>query len=327
MHSAESIHSLDLKVVDHANDVLGPIFSQPWWLDAVAPGAWGEVKVEKDGQCVARMPFVTMKKGRCVHLGMPQLTQTLGPSLRYSSIKYAHRLSEEKELLNHLIDQLPSFHTFDQNFHHSITNWLPFYWQGFSQTTRYSYIIPHLDALGDTWEDMRPNIRREIRKAEKQLVVRDDRGVDAFLDLNELVFRRQGRELPYSRDLVARIDDSCGARQCRRIFFAEDAKGQRHAALYLIWNCQTAYYLMGGSDPELRHSGANSLLMWEAIKFASTVTNIFDFEGSMLEPVERFFRAFGARQIPYFRVTKLNSPALTPTGRVRAALRILRGRK
>jgi hypothetical protein len=43
--------------------------------------------------------------------------------------------------------------------------------------------------------------------------------------------------------------------------------------------------------------------MWEAIKFASTVTKRFDFEGSMIEPVERFFRAFGAKQTPYFALT------------------------
>jgi hypothetical protein len=43
--------------------------------------------------------------------------------------------------------------------------------------------------------------------------------------------------------------------------------------------------------------------MWEAIKFASTVTESFDFEGSMIEPVERFFRAFGARQTSYHTVS------------------------
>jgi hypothetical protein len=49
--------------------------------------------------------------------------------------------------------------------------------------------------------------------------------------------------------------------------------------------------------------------MWEAVQFAATVTRKFDFEGSMMEPVERFFRAFGARQFPYFHVTK-SSPRM-----------------
>jgi hypothetical protein len=80
-----------------------------------------------------------------------------------------------------------------------------------------------------------------------------------------------------------------------------------HAGIYVVWDEQSAYYLMGGGDPELRSSGATSLCMWEAIKFVSTKTKSFDFEGSMIERVERFFRAFGAIQTPYFSITKTDS--------------------
>jgi hypothetical protein len=34
------------------------------------------------------------------------------------------------------------------------------------------------------------------------------------------------------------------------------------------------------------------------------VSRVFDFEGSMLEPIEHFVRAFGGRQTPYFSVSK-----------------------
>jgi hypothetical protein len=64
---------------------------------------------------------------------------------------------------------------------------------------------------------------------------------------------------------------------------------------------------MGGGDPHLRTSGAGSLVLWEAIKFAATVSEQFDFEGSMIEPVERFFRAFGGTPTPYFSIQKLSS--------------------
>ena len=64
---------------------------------------------------------------------------------------------------------------------------------------------------------------------------------------------------------------------------------------------------MGGGDPEFRNSGATSLLMWNAIQFASTVSQIFDFEGSMIESVERFFRGFGAVQTPYFSISHIRS--------------------
>src|SRR5260370_7073664 len=89
------------------------------------------------------------------------------------------------------------------------------------------------------------------------------------------------------------------------MFFAEGPEGRIHAAVYIIWDDRSAYYLMGAADPELRNSGATSLLLWEAIQFAATVTRSFDFEGSMIESIERFFRAFGAKQKPYFHISRM----------------------
>ncbi len=42
---------------------------------------------------------------------------------------------------------------------------------------------------------------------------------------------------------------------------------------------------------------------------ARQVTDTFDFEGSMLQPLERFFRAFGARQTPYLSVSRTSRVA------------------
>lgn len=304
-----------------AESVPGAIFSQRWWLDAVAPGSWDEVVVQRDGELVARLPYVVRKRVGLTYLAMPPLTQTLGPWIRPHSGKYATRLSEEFSLMTQLADALPRFDHFAQNFHHSITNWLPFYWQGFSQTTRYTYVIESLDDPDAIWSGFKKNIRTDVRKAEKQVAVRDDLGLDTFLDLNAKVFERQGIERRYSPELVERIDAVCGKRDCRRILFAEDAQGRLHAAAYLIWDDEAAYYLMGGSDPDLRASGATSFLMWEAIKFAATVTRSFDFEGSMLRSVERFFRAFGATQKGYFHVTKVNHPLLKLARGLRSLVR------
>jgi lipid II:glycine glycyltransferase (peptidoglycan interpeptide bridge formation enzyme) len=215
-------------------------------------------------------------------------------------------LSQEKELMTSLIEQLPPCDYFHQRFHYSISNWLPFYWRGFEQTTRYTYVIESLDDLDRVWEQFQSNIRREIRKARKQVAARTDLDVERFLDINTLTFQRQGLDVPYSRNLVRRLDAACAERRARRIFFAEDARGRIHAALYVVWDENSAYYLMSGGDPDLRTSGATSLLVWEAIQFAATVTKSFDFEGSVIEPVERFFRAFGGTQRAYFRVTRFS---------------------
>ena len=282
------------------------LFEQPWWLDAVAPGAWGAVEVSRDGRVVARLPYVTEKRLGLRGLNMPPLTQTLGPWLASSQAKQTGQLARQKELMTALIAGLPPHDFFHQRFHYSISNWLPFYWSGFEETIRYTYVIEHLDDLDLVWAEFRSNTRREIRKAQKRVAVRTDLDVERFLDINTLSFKRQGLELPYSRELVRRLDAACVERQARRMFFAEDGQGRLHAALYIVWNEDSAYYLISGIESDLRNSGAMSLLVWEALQFAATDTEKFDFEGSVVEPVERFFRGFGGTLRPYFRITRFS---------------------
>ena len=286
------------------------LFVQDWWLDAVAPGAWSVATVEENGRIIARMPYVIRHRRGLTLLDMPLLTPHLGPWLAPLPGKYATRLAREHQLLDALIQQLPPFAYFSQRFHPRVTNWLPFYWRDFQQTTYYTYILPDLSDLDVVWEEFRPNIKRAIRKAQKQVQVRDDLGLETFWQLNQLTFQRQGLKPVYDLDFLRRIDAASAQRGQRRILFAQDAQARVHAALYLVWDEHAAYYLMGGNDPDLQNSGAPSLLMWAAIQFAATVSRRFDFEGSMLPGVERFFRSFGARQTPYFRVTKVNSLAL-----------------
>lgn len=282
------------------------LFQEPWWLNAVAPGEWDEVVVKHAGQVAARLPFVRRRRLGSTWLLQPKLTKWLGPWLRPSTAKLTNRIAEEKELMQELIDALPQFDLFRQSFAPEVTYWLPFYWRGFSQTTLYTYRLSDLTNRASLWAALRENIRREIRKAEKIVTVRSDLDIDCFARVWALTFARQGARLPVSIDLLRRLDLACAQRNCRRMFFAEDAHGRIHSVAFLVWNENCAYYLLGGSDPSLRNSGAGSLVMWEALAFASTVSRQFDFEGSMIESVERFFRAFGGRPVSFFSLSKLS---------------------
>lgn len=302
-----------------------PLFCRPWWLDAVAgENNWDVVLVEKDGMLQACMPFIMKRRYGFRYIGQPILTQHLGPWIRPLQAKYATELARQKDLYGALISQLPKYDHFLQNWPCVRDNWLPFFWQGFQQTTRYTYVLRDLSDEELIWNEFQPNIRTDIRKASSRfnVKVRTDLGVEEFYELNRLVFERQAISVPYSLAQLQRIDLACVERNSRRIFIAEDSDGRRHAAVYLVWDENSAYYLMGGGDPELRNSGATSLCMWEAIRFAATVTKRFDFEGSMIESVERFFRGFGAVQVPYFSISKTPSRVL----RIALFLKDLKGR-
>ena len=105
-----------------------------------------------------------------------------------------------------------------------------------------------------------------------------------------------------------------------------DRKGRIHAAVWLVWDNGTAYFLMTGSDPEFRRGGALKLVIWEAVRFARTIAKRFDFEGSMIRPIENAFRDFGARQTPYFVISR-SGTARPPSLRqiVRTTAKSLRG--
>jgi hypothetical protein len=295
------------------DDRTNAIFQQPWWLDAVAPGAWSEATVERDGRVVARLPYVVRDRRPLRVLTMPPLTATLGPWVERSKGRPARALGREMQLLGALEAALPRADVFTQQFSPTILNALPFHWAGYRIEVRYTYRLEGLRSEEDLWNGLRGNIRGDIRKARKQLAVRDDLGLEAFHAVWAKTFARQGMRPPAALADLERIDAACAARDARAMLFAADDADRVHAVAYAVWDHQAAYYLLGGGDPALRNSGATSLLVWELIMRARQVTDVFDFEGSMIEPLERFFRAFGGRQTPYlhvFRATRRGRAAL-----------------
>jgi len=107
--------------------------------------------------------------------------------------------------------------------------------------------------------------------------------------------------------LFKKIHDSAYENNSGRTIAAYDKDGNLHCALFVIWDEMSAYDLISTIDPKYRNIGAASLLIKEIIAYVSTFVNKFDFEGSMIEPVERSFRQFGAVQTPYFSISKTNS--------------------
>ncbi|MDO9384674.1 MAG: GNAT family N-acetyltransferase [Hyphomicrobiaceae bacterium] len=300
-----------------------PLFQQAWWLDATCGvEGWNVALSLRDGRIVGALPFADTRRFGLRVLTQPALTQFLGPWIAPTTAKTAERLGREKDILEELIAQLPPYAHYSQAWNTSMTNWLAFHWAGFNQTTRYTYVIDNLCDEATVWSRFQSKVRGDVRKAGLRFSVRlrAEPTLDAFVAVNNKTFERQGICVPYSRGYLARLDEVCASRGQRKIFLAEDADGRVHAGAYIVWDSDRAYYLAGGGDPDLRNSGATSYCLWEAIRFAATVSRTFDFEGSMMEPVERFFRGFGAEQVPYFHLTRTPSPLL----RVRAALLSLR---
>lgn len=285
-----------------------PIFSKDWWLDAVCgEDNWDVALIENNEEIVASLPYYIKRKFGMKAITMPKLTQNTGIRIRYpKEQKQEHRLAYEKELIYKLVDKLPKTSIFRQNFHYNFTNWQPLCWKGFKQTTCYTYVIDDLSNLELVFEGFSKTAKKNIRKAEEIVQVYSDDSIEAFCAMNKKVFEKQKIRYPHSIEFLKRLDHACWQNNSRKIFYAKDENGRVYSAIYVIWDGESAYLLMSGSEPHLRVYNCKTLLVWEAIKYAATVTKKFDFEGSMIERIAEYNRQFGAVPKPYHYIFKEN---------------------
>jgi lipid II:glycine glycyltransferase (peptidoglycan interpeptide bridge formation enzyme) len=211
-----------------------------------------------------------------------------------------------------LIEQLPRFDHFRQTWNKGFSNWLPFYWNGFSQTTEYTYVLSPLNDVDALWNGLDSSRRKHCKQGVERfrLRVRDDLPVDAFIALHKMTLEHRGVAPSFSDDYLRRLDAVCEQRNCRKILIVVDEAGRHCAGTYTIWDSKCAYALIKGSDPEMSHTGAPSLCQWESIKFSSTVASKYDFLGNMNESIEPYVRSFGTVQTPVFSISKTPSRLL-----------------
>jgi Acetyltransferase (GNAT) domain len=276
---------------------------EPWYLDnCCQEGRWDAVFVEQAGKTVAAMPFFLKKKWHWRYVAMPPLCKFLGPYLLPEFRGIKHETGIYTELLNQLP---PGLVAFEQDCNYHLTNWLPYYWKGYRQSTRYSYTLDLSRSETDLFAAIAKNYRNKIKRCELKLSLRHDLPLSVLHKLFKHTFERQKMEAPISFSrLEALYDTLCEQHRCA-LFFAEDKEtGDLHEAALLIWDKHAAYYLLSGSDSSLRAFGAGIWLQWQAILFVKNHLGlpVFDFEGSMMPNIEPGRRDFGATQRPYFRI-------------------------
>lgn len=283
-----------------------PIFSRDWWLDTVCgKDKWKVLLVEEKERITAAMPLYCPRQGI---ISMPSYTQTMGPWFAPESkdTKYNKTLGHRQVLCKQLLNTLKSYPYFMQNFHYGITDWLPFYWEGYRQTTRYTYMLKDIRNTKAILGNMSFNIRRNITKARDKyhITVKKGISIEEFLLIQAQTFKRQQITNKEDMEVLIKLINICRKRDQGDLWGGYDEKGRLHAVAFIVWQESSAWYLAGGGNPTLRESGAHSLILWEAIRYVSQYTDTFDFEGSMIPGVERFFREFGAIQTPFFTITK-----------------------
>lgn len=285
-----------------------PIFSQYWWMDAVCGEEnWDVILVENGEGILGALPYYFRKIRGRIYIDQPMLTSKNGVWIKYpEGQRCTTRLKYEKKIIYQIIAQLESLKLgeFNQNFDYSFTNWIPFYFKTFRGSVRYTNVIENIENIDVVYKNFETQVRNNIKNTSKLLRVKEDLDIEKFYDINKKTFNRQNVKIPYSLDFIKRLDDACAQHNCRKIFYAETNSGEICAVNYIVWDENAAYSLMAGEVEKFRSYQADTLLIWESIKFCSDKTKNFDFEGSMIEGVEVFIRNFGASLKPYFNISK-----------------------
>ena len=278
-----------------------PIFFRPWYLDKVcAHGKWDAIIAMTDkGDIEGALVFYTVKRYGRPFIIMPPLTPFGGIWLATStSSKYTYKIQKESRIISKLLESIPKDAVlYRQSFWHEYKNWLPFYWKGFEQTTRYTFIINDLKSWSLT--DTATNVRNKINKAATALkVTSSDNPALVYNQVNDIMAKK-GMPLIWSKQFFDDLDKAILQYANRLILTVTDSKNRLHATAYIILDKDTAYLMMLGSDPDLRQSGAIPLVIYHSILASSAFVHRFDFEGSSMESLFDLFSGFGGEMTSF----------------------------
>ncbi len=276
-----------------------PLFFQPFWLDE-SNHSWDVCYAAINGY-QAYFIYHNEKKLGLTFLRSPHL-------IPYTGLLFVQdQMPEEykRNLVHSLLNQLPSFDVFDMDLAWQIGIQLHF--PTFDISLRRTNLITLYDEA-TVYSQLMPSLKRQIMKANRSLTVFEEDNIDLFYLLHQKTFLKQNKQPQIPLDVYQGYWHCCKQHGCGKLFFIKDNDEHIHAAMFIVYDHNIAYYLAGGTDADYNGSGAMSLLMWHAILISIRMEKkTFDFEGSMLPNVNRFFRNFNPVEVQYLHLNKVNS--------------------
>lgn len=291
-----------------------PVYSKPWWMDAICgEDKWDVWLYEKGGAVMAAMPYYMEKRGDYAYITKAPLTQNNGLIISYpDGQKLIKRQAFEEEIVNAAVNYIYSLNldVYEQQFMPSFRNHLPYFWHGFEVIPRVTYVITDTSDLSKVESNVSSNYRKNIRKGRKSIARIASIGPEKFYQEHEKIFARQGLPCPFSFEFWMRLYQACQEHNAGEILTAQDDHGTILSLIFLVWDEMSMYLLLGGEVPEYASLQTYMALVWESIERASHAGLKFDFEGSVIKRINHAFRQFGGTPMQYFRIRKVFNPEI-----------------
>jgi len=239
----------------------------------------------------------------------PPFTPFVGPFFKIDARNPVNILNKYREILSVIAEFLDKldYSIVSIFLGRHIIDTLPFIWKKFKVIPGYTYILDLKKSLDDLYNRMSVERRNDINKAVRDnLVIRKIYDYDIVKSLVLKTFSRQKKDI--NRYYLDRVLFNF-ANNSNSFAFVTFSEEKPISAVFCVHDKTTAYYLLGGYDDKLKHHGAGALAIWEAIKYSKKLDlKYFDFEGSIVPQIERYFRGFGGILTPYYRISKAKLP-------------------
>lgn len=186
-----------------------------------------------------------------------------------------------------------------------------FQWEKWKVNVHYTYQLSLHLSQDEILNNLSSEKRKSIRKAEKDgIMIVEENNYDVIIPLIYQTFHRQKKKINHT--YIHKILKEW-ANETNSFAFVAYHHHQAIACTFCVYDSKSAYYLFGGYDTHKAHHGAGVNCMWHSILKSKTLQlKTFDFEGSMLPAVERYFRDFGGKMIPYYVCEKSKIPFYMP---------------
>ncbi|MBN2582462.1 MAG: GNAT family N-acetyltransferase [Planctomycetes bacterium] len=292
----------------------GTVFHRTEWLNALCNDV--SVLVCRDGQgaIVAGVPLLKRPLAKFSTFRAPMLTPYHGPVLsRPRAEKNTTAYTEQKEKLLSLLAGMPAASWIRFTLPPDVLDTQPYRWHGYRSYLGHTYRIAPTKTADEVWSEIDSKQRNTVRKAQKQgLVVETTLDLDAFLPAHSATFARQGLSVEGKAGSYRRMWSAAVQLGAGRIYIARDSDGKICAGQLVVWDPRAMYCIMSGVMAGAGGTGAGALILWQAIQDAIAAGQTFDFEGSTLPGVERYYRAWGGTLCPVALVEKVASIWLRP---------------
>jgi len=286
----------------------GSIYHYTWYLDIICPD-WSAIITSNGENWNAVLPLPCSKKMGVHYALQPIFAQYLGVLFRPQTGKMATQWNNKKKWCKTILQSIPSsIKLFKFTFAPQFDYPLPFYWRDYELATKYSYWLSLKPSIEKLQQGFTTSVRQSILKCEKAGIrLQKTSNIHDILTFAKTQKRflsdGQYQKLPILWEELQKRDKGL-------LVEMRDELGKLHTGGLFLKDKNRWINIFGcNPNPESKALRAGAAMLAQVIVMAKEAgMEYFDFEGSMLVGVERFYRNFGGSPVPYLLISKNTLP-------------------